>query len=211
MNMKNIGVIGTGKVGLGLIKHLANINHHILIANEGHPALLSETASSFGGSVTAVSQDDIISRAEIIFLAVPWVAINQIAEKASSASGKLIIDATNNIISLQPFKTENLGEVSTGEHVQQLFHTHHVVKAFNTLTAETLQNPTPNDLGKTVIFLSGENDSAKSKASDIISLMGFEPVDLGSFKDAANLQEIGRPLSGIEFIKVKGSKVAHKQ
>lgn len=98
-----------------------------------------------------------------------------------------------------------------GGYVQELFSGHHVGKVFNTLPSETLQNPAVNNIGKTVIFLSGDDDLAKTQAAELISLTGFEPVDLGSLESAAHFREIGRPLSGIEFIKVKGSEVAHKR
>lgn len=206
---KPIGIIGTGKIGIAIMKHLAGKGHPIMIGNDRDPATWQDTTLLFDGSVSAHRVEDIMLKAEIIFLAVPWIAVYEIAQKASASLCKIFIDATNNIINIDPFQIAALGELSSGEYVQKLFSTHHVVKAFNTLFAETLANPTRNKIGSTVIYLSGNEALPKQEVMKIITLMGFEPIDLGSLKKAAHLQEIGGQFFGVELIKVKNSKNAY--
>jgi len=198
-----IGIIGSGNIGRGLAMHLSRTGYPVLLANSRGPESLEELVASIGGSLKAGELRETIKQSNVIFIAVPWTGLTNLAKEFTDYEGKIIVDATNNIVSVSPFSLADLGGKSTGEFVSELFPAQKVVKAFNTLSAATLANPTKSTDGKTVIVITGDDIEAKKQVATIAEAMGFAPVDLGTFKEAGKIQDVGGALSGIELIKVK--------
>ena len=202
MNYK-IGIIGSGNIGRGLATHLSKTNDQVLIANSRGPESLEELVNAIGGSLKAEELKETIKQSNVIFIAAPWTSLTDLAKEFAGFDGKIIVDATNNIVSVNPFSLADLGGMSTGEFVSELFPAQKVVKAFNTLSAAILDNPTKSTDGATVIVISGDDMEAKKQVAAIAEAMEFAPVDLGTFKEAGKIQDVGGALSGIELIKVK--------
>ena len=198
-----IGIIGSGNIGRGLAIHLSRTGYPVLLANSRGPESLEELVSSIGGSLKAGELKDTIQQSDIIFIAAPWISLENLAKEFAGYDGKIIVDATNNIISVSPFRLADVDNKSTGEFVSALFPAQKIVKAFNTLAAATLAEPTISTAGKTAILISGNDTEAKNQVSMIAEAMGFAPIDIGTFKEAGKLQDVGGALSGIELIKVK--------
>ncbi|GAB4036017.1 NADPH-dependent F420 reductase [Spirosoma jeollabukense] len=197
-----IGIIGSGHIGRGLATHLAKTNHRVLITNSRGPASLTDLVASIGGSLTAAEVSQTIAQSDVLFIAVPWTQLPDLASELNGYNGKIIIDATNNIVSVSPFRLADTAGKSTGEYVAGLFPAQRVVKAFNTLAAATLAQPSQTSLGSSVIVMSGDDADAKKEVAEITKTMGFEPLDLGTFRQGGHLQDVGGALSGIELIKV---------
>lgn len=198
-----IGIIGSGHIGRGLATHLAKTNYRVLITNSRGPASLAGLVASIGGSLTAADFSQTIAQADVLFIAVPWTQLADLATELKGYSGKIMVDATNNIVSVSPFRLADTAGKPTGEYVAALFPTQRVVKAFNTLAAATLAQPSQTNLGTTVIIISGDDADAKKEVAGITKAMGFEPIDIGTFRQGGHLQDVGGALSGFEFIKVK--------
>ena len=197
-----IGIIGSGHIGRGLATHLAKTTHRVLLTNSRGPASLTDLVASIGGSLTAADFKETIAQADVLFIAIPWTQLPDLATELQGHSGKIIVDATNNIITFSPLELADTAGKSTGEYVSDLFPAHRVVKAFNTLPAATLAQPSQTNLGSTVIFINGDDDDAKKDVADITKAMGFEPIDIGTFKQGGPLQDVGGAFAGIELIKV---------
>ncbi|RIV23940.1 NADP oxidoreductase [Fibrisoma montanum] len=198
-----IGIIGSGHIGRGLATHLAKTTYPVLITNSRGPESLTDLVASIGGSLTAADLNQTIAQADVLFIAVPWTQLSDLANELQRYSGKIIVDATNNIVSVNPFQLADTAGKTTGEYVAALFPDQRVVKAFNTLAAAALAQPTQSDLGNTVIIISGDDDDAKKEVADITKAMGFEPIDIGTFQQGGALQDVDGALSGVELIKVK--------
>jgi predicted dinucleotide-binding enzyme len=198
-----IGIIGSGNIGQGLAVHLSKTNYQVLLANSRGPESLQELVASIGGSLKAGELRETIRQSDVIFIAVPWTGLTNLAKEFNGYEGKIIVDATNNIVSVSPFSLADLGGKSTGEFVADLLPAQKIVKAFNTLSAATLAQPTKSTDGTTVIVISGDDPEAKKQVATIAEGMGFAPVDLGTFNEAGKIQDVGGALSGIELIKVK--------
>ena len=198
-----IGIIGSGNIGRGLALHLSGTGHQVLISNSRGTESLEAVVHAIGGSLKASELKETIRQCDVIFIAVPWTSLTNLAEEFIGYEGKIIVDATNNIVSVSPFKLADLGGESTGEFVSALLPAQKVVKAFNTLSAATLTSPTKSTEGTTVIVISGNDTEAKKQVALISQAMGFSSIDIGTFKEAGRLQDVGGALSGIELIKVK--------
>ena len=116
-----IGIIGSGHIGRGLASHLAKTNYPVLITNSRGPASLTELVASIGGSLTAAEFSQTIAQADVLFMAVPWTQLSDLANELQGYSGKIIVDATNNIVSVSPFQLADTAGKSTGEYVAALF------------------------------------------------------------------------------------------
>src|SRR5690606_18890368 len=91
-----IGIIGSGNIGGNLGKHWAKAGHEVLFTSR-HPEKLTQLALDAGGNSKAVSLDEAWeANADVYLLAVPFVAIDELAEHYAGEYGnKIIIDATN--------------------------------------------------------------------------------------------------------------------
>jgi 8-hydroxy-5-deazaflavin:NADPH oxidoreductase len=61
-----------------------------------------------------------------------------------------------------------------------------------------IQDFSPNK-PRTVLFTSGDDAEAKQRVMELINSTGLVAIDLGPLRAGGAMQEIGAPLSGIEF------------
>jgi hypothetical protein len=76
-----------------------------------------------------------------------------------------------------------------------------VVKAFNTLPAAVLASDPHSNGGRRVLFISGDDATAKQEVAQLIDRIGFVAIDLGDFEMGRRLQQFpGGPLAGINTV-----------
>lgn len=135
---------------------------------------------------------------DIVLIAVPWPNIKDLT-KLTDWNGKIVIDASNRFEQGDGIEDDGL---ASSEVVQNYLPGAKVVKAFNTLLAKVLaENPDVGN-GKKVLFISGDDKNAKTVVSEIVSKIGFAPIDLGTLAGGGKLQQFKWPLNGQNFIKV---------
>jgi hypothetical protein len=200
----NIGIIGAGHIGQALASHLAKTNHSVLISNRKGPTSLQGIVDSFGGVLKAADLKQTVDESDILFLAIPWGGHAEFSTYLEGHQGKILVDTTNNIVSMFPLRVTDLNGKTTGEHVADLYPGQHVVKAFNTLPSFTLAKEPATTAGNTVIVLSGDDQEAKAKVVDLANTMGFATIDLGTLKES-KLQDPGNALSNVELVKIKAN------
>ena len=77
-----------------------------------------------------------------------------------------------------------------------------VVKAANTLGAEVLGSDPHETGGRRVIFVSGDDDDAKSAVASLFEDAGFAAIDLGGLATGGVMQQIHHPLAGVNLIRL---------
>jgi len=77
-----------------------------------------------------------------------------------------------------------------------------VVKAFNTLFAVLLGADPAVPGGRRVLFVSGDDASARTAVVDLIERLGFAAVDLGGLAEGGRAQQFGGGASGKEFVQI---------
>jgi 8-hydroxy-5-deazaflavin:NADPH oxidoreductase len=75
-------------------------------------------------------------------------------------------------------------------------------KAANTLSAEVLASDPHQANGQRVIFMSGDTDDAKAGVLALFQDAGFAGIDLGDLATGGAMQQIRRPLAGVNLIRV---------
>ena len=87
-------IIGCGKIGTGLARTFARKKVDVAIANTRGPETLASLREELGPTVFPQSVQDAY-QAEIIFLAVPFPAHEDVAKKFKQWNGKIVVDVTN--------------------------------------------------------------------------------------------------------------------
>jgi len=188
----NIGIIGSGKMGIALGKIWANNGHRLLFSHSRDQQKLKALAELVGAK--AGTPQEAAQFGEVIMLAVPYPALQQVLKTAGLLEGKVVITCVSG---LKPdFEGKTIGlpanlEVSVAEQIANLAPGAKVVEAFNTTFAEILQaqsrqfgNEQPS------VFYCGDDESAKAIVAGLISECGYKAVDAGPLIAARALESL---------------------
>ena len=196
-----IGIIGAGEIGQAFAKHVARAGYEVILSNSRGAESLTPLVRRLGSNVKAGSVQE-AAATDIIFLAVPWQHLTQVATEVQSWEERIVIDPTNAIIP-PDYQLPDFGGKTSSEVVTSLLPGARLVKAFNTLTPEVLARNPQEAGGRRVIFFSGNDTAAKTIVAGVIDAMGFAGVDLGGLADGGKLQQFpGGPLPDLNLIKL---------
>lgn len=180
-----IAIIGTGSVGSALGRGLAQAGHEVVfgVRDTGKPQVgkLVEEAGARSDSIAAA-----VSAAEVVVLAMPWGAAQEVIQTAGGLSGKIVLDCIN------PLKPD-LSGLETGdarsaaEQVAVWAPGARVVKIFNSTGAGNMADPVYGEDRATMLYC-GDDAGAKEVAAQLAADLGFEPVDAGPLSAAYLLE-----------------------
>jgi predicted dinucleotide-binding enzyme len=181
---ETIAIIGTGEVASALGPEFAAQDHEIVYGSrnpnrEGVRELVERT----GPNASATGQAEAAARADIVVLAVPWDVVEEVVHNLGDLSGKIIVDPTNPRIVGDDGLRDFAFDSSNGELIQRLAPHASVVKAFNTMTWETMVEPSTTG-GPVSVPIVGNDPGAKVAVAALIEGMGLEPIDLGPIRYA---------------------------
>ena len=195
--MSTISIVGTGNVGTALARVFARSRVGAMIANTRGPRSFPELAAEVAPTVRATTLEE-ARQADVLFLAIPFLAVQPFAASQPQWLGKIIVDATNSF--MVPNQEQLLaGRLST-EIVIDAFPGAEVVKAFNQLPANVLARPLPAGDGKTVIFMASNSVDASKEISRIAEQLGYSPVELGRVDEGGRLIQARNALVLRHFI-----------
>ncbi|MCL5316915.1 MAG: NADPH-dependent F420 reductase [Thaumarchaeota archaeon] len=183
-----IGFIGCGKMGGNLAKRFAAAGHPVKVsARKIEDA--QERAKQCGKNVSAGSVKEAAEFGDIVVLAVPYKEIPSALKNAGDLTGKILLDVTN---ALKPDAMELAVGYSTSasEEISKIAPQAKVVKAFNTVLAQVVENP-KFPAGKPAVFVASDHKDAKKKVMDLANQIGFEAYDAGPLKNARLLEPLG--------------------
>lgn len=188
-----IGIIGSGEVaqtlGSGFLKH----GHEVMLGTRDASKLADWLKGNAKGKVGGFAETG--KFAEVVVLAVKGGAAADAVRGAGAANiaGKAVIDATNPIAEEAPvngvlkFSTDI--NLSLMEKLQQTFPEAHFVKAFNSVGASQMVNPTYKE-GKPTMFICGNDSAAKQKVTWILDQFGWETADMGKAEAARAIEPL---------------------
>jgi predicted dinucleotide-binding enzyme len=177
-NMKghamNIVIVGAGNVGRALAGGWRKTGHQITFAvRDPDKAGLAELKTQGFGVVRTEAAS---AAADVIVLAVPWLAVQATLKALGALGGKIVVDATNPVA---PGLTLAIGHSdSAGETVARLAPGARVVKAFNTTGAGNMADGKYPGR-KLMMPVAGDNAEAKRIVMGLASELGFDPIDAG--------------------------------
>ena len=185
----NYAIIGSGKVGSALAHLFTRAGIAVSIANTRGPETIRPLVEALGDTVTAATVEDALD-ADVIFLAIPFVAVEAFARVHADWSGKIVIDATN-AYGVSP---EVMAGRLSSDIVAKAVPGASVVKAFNQLPAGVLARDPAQDGGRRVVFVSSNEDEASTTIKGLAEQLGFSPILVGRIDEGGRLLHIPGPL-----------------
>jgi predicted dinucleotide-binding enzyme len=190
-------IIGVGKIGSPLARHLVNGGEPVVLAAKDH-AGAEALAQELGPLARAASVEDAITGADVVVFAVWLDTIKElIAKDAGLLEDKVVVDPSNPLgfdESGQMIRTLPEGQ-SSGALVSALLPTGaHYVKAFGTLAAEGLASGADREPRRAVLFYATDDDAAATTVEQLIRAAGFEPLKVGGVADAGRIEMPGGDL-----------------
>ncbi len=185
-----IAIFGAGSVGGTLGSSWADKGHEIFF---GVPNPTSDKTQALLNKIGSNAQAGTVAEAsrfsDVIVLATPWTATESAIKAAGDLSGKTILDCTN---PLKPdFSSLSVGfTTSGGEQVAQWAVGAKVVKTLNQTGSENMGDPVYGTQ-PSVMFVCGDDETAKATALTLVRDLGFDAVDGGGLKIARLLEPLG--------------------
>lgn len=181
-----VTLIGAGSMGSGLARHIARAGHALTVTGRDSAkakALAEATGAAFRASGAA-------DGADVVIVATGYGDAVTALASAGDLSGKVVIDITN------PLTADYMGltighSTSAAEEIQKAFPAVRVVKAFNTVFAQTLAAGPLLDGEIVPVYFAGDDAAAKELVQALIQSTGFAPVDAGGLKNARYLEPLG--------------------
>lgn len=177
-------IVGTGNIGSALARLFARAHIDVTIANTRGPESFRPLTAELGPTVHPGTITEAIE-GDVIFIAIPFGAVETFGRTLPDWTGKIVVDTTNS------FWTPNADQLLNGrpssEFVTDAFPGATVVKAFNQLPANVLAAEVPADHGKRVVFISSNNIAASTVVGELATGLGLAPIELGRIDEGGRL------------------------
>ena len=186
----NITVIGSGSMGSGLVKQLSGAGHRVLVIGRD-AAKADALARRHGASAVSAAE---AAASDVIFVATGYADAVAALQALGRLEGKVVVDVTN------PLTADYMGltvghTASAAEEIARELPAARVVKAFNTIFAQVLDDGARLGGQPVPVFVAGDAAEAKSVVASIARSMGFDVIDAGGLKNARYLE----PLAGLNI------------
>ena len=189
-------IIGVGNIGSTVARHLVAGRETVVLAakDEAHAQAL---ANELGPLARAASVDEAIGAADAVVLALWLDQIKELVpQQAAALENKVVVDPSN------PLGFDESGQMlrtlpedqSAGSIVASLLPANsHYVKAFGTLSAESLAEAANRD-PRVALFFATDDDAAVTTIERLIRAAGFDPVKAGGALAALRIEMPGGDL-----------------
>jgi len=186
-----VAVIGTGDMGDSFGPRLAALGYQVIYGSRS-PSSDKVTAlvTRTGHGATAATQKEAAQQADILLLAIPWPAMETVAQNLGDLGGKVVID-----MSWPPSDYAEDGysritiETSAAELIQGWNPDAMVAKAFLTVWSHVIDDPSTAG-GPVSIPIASDHRYAKEKTAQIAADLGLHPADAGPLRYARNIESM---------------------
>jgi predicted dinucleotide-binding enzyme len=187
-----VAVIGTGDMGDSLGPRFAELGYPVIYGSrdpdsEKVRALVQKT----GHGASAATQIEAAQAGKIVVLAVPWPAMETVAQSLGSLDGKLVIDFSMPSVQGEDGYMVSLVETSSAEMIQSWNPGATVVKAFASLGSFVIDEPQVTG-GPVTVPIAADDRAAKEQVAAIVAAMGLDPVDAGPLRLAREIEALQR-------------------
>lgn len=179
-----ISIIGAGNIGGTIAREFVKAGHAVKLAASKGADAVREKADAIGAE--PVSAQDAVAGAEVIVLSIPFGAIPDVAALFADVPADVVVVDTSNYY---PHRDGNIAEVDAGKPesiwVSETL-CRPVIKAFNAVLADTLQNHgKPSGAPDRIALpIAGDDPVAKKIAEELVDITGFDTVDAGGLAES---------------------------
>ena len=192
-------IIGTGGVGSTLASYFAKDGIEVALANTRGADAVEPVARKLGQGVVAKSLDEAL-KADVIFIAVPFLKFKDVASALPDWTGKIVIDVTNAFTLPAEVQEAEFGARPSSEANAERVPGAKLVKAFNQLAVKDLASPVPAG-GKRVVFVSSDDEDASTKVARLAERLRFAPIEIGKLDEGGRLIQAPNALVFQDLIK----------
>jgi hypothetical protein len=193
-----VAIIGTGDMGDSLGPRFAELGYPVIYGSRDPGGDKAQAvAHQAGPGARVTSQKEAAQAGEIVILAVPWPAMETVAQNLGSLDGKIVIDISFPHRQAEDGYYEPLLETSSAEMIQQWNPGAKVLKTFALQASYVIDDPDVVG-GPVSIPIAGDDREAKEQVAGIIVAMGLDPVDAGPLRLSRELEAMQR-LYGVPF------------
>ncbi|MFE5140768.1 NADPH-dependent F420 reductase [Streptomyces fagopyri] len=180
-------IVGSGNIGSALARLFARAGVEVSIANTRGPQSITELAASLGPTVRAMTLAEALA-SDVIFMAIPFGAVEAFGNALPDWNGKIVVDTTN------AHYAANADDILKGrlssQYAADVLPGAQIVKAFNQLPAQTLAAEVPSGQGKRVVFVSSDSGEASSRIAELAGTLGLSAVELGRIDEGGRLIQV---------------------
>jgi len=192
-----IGILGAGHVGLAVGRRVIGAGHRVKLSSARGAQALTPVARGIGAEAASVSE---AAAADLVLLAVPWPAVADTLDPLPDWQGRILIDATNPFVTINPLELADLEGRSASVIVAEHAPAARVVKAFNTITMANFEKGPRQGGARRVLFVSGDDVASKRTVQELITELGYATIDLGGLDEGGRMQQPGGPLAGLDLL-----------
>jgi 8-hydroxy-5-deazaflavin:NADPH oxidoreductase len=203
-----IGIIGGGNMASGLGKFWAKNGHELMFSFSRSEQKLKDLAASVSDTAQTGTPAEAVAFADVVLLAVPWVAVPEALQAAGSLSGKLLFSCVN---ALKPDMSGMAVGTTTSaaEEIAKLAPGARVVEGLPLFAEVLLSGDTHFDGQEATVFYCGDDAEAKAIVAGLLKETAVEAIDLGSLSTARYLEPAMMMLIQLAYVQQKG-QVAFK-
>jgi predicted dinucleotide-binding enzyme len=187
-----IGIIGSGMIGGTLGTLWAHAGHDVMFSSR-KPQELHGLVERAGARASSGTPEEAARFGDVVFVSIPFKAVPEVGRNLSRhLQGKVVLDSGN------PYP-ERDGDIArevldsgrgTGPFVASWFLGARVVRAFNSVWYQTLQQEAHRKAPRVGIPLASDDPEAIDTAAALVRDAGFDPVIVGNL-DRAREFDVG--------------------
>ncbi|KAK3543561.1 hypothetical protein QTP70_023897, partial [Hemibagrus guttatus] len=172
-----VAILGSGDFSRSLAMRLVACGFGVAV---GSRCVRRISPGLFLDAVELNSQEAAVAKAKsLVFMALFPEHYSSLLGLRTALAGKILVDVSNAV-------ELNSKRSSNAERLAEMFPDSVVVKAFNTISAWTLQTGAQD--GNRQVLLCSDSAEAKREVAQLTRRMGFYPVDVGNLSCAQHLE-----------------------
>jgi 8-hydroxy-5-deazaflavin:NADPH oxidoreductase len=195
-----LGIVGTGMVGAGAARRAVDAGLDVVLSNSRGPEALAGLVAELGPRARAATPAEAARAGDLVLAAVPLTARDQLPR--ADLAGKTVIDPMNYAVYPGSHIPElDRDELTSSELVQRGLAGARVVKALHNIGPRQLLDlfRPAGAPDRTALPLSGDDPAAKKEVADLLDVLGFDAVDLGTLAESWR-SEPNTPLYALPYV-----------
>ncbi len=178
---ETVAIIGTGDMGNSLGPKLAEIGYRVIYGSrDASRDYVQALVERTGHGASATTQKNAAGAASMVLLAVPWPAMEQVAQNLGDLSGKIVIDVSFPFRQGEDGYPESMVATSSAEMIQR-WNPGAIVVKWSLPTAYYIDEPLA--LGhRPANWIASDDREAKEKLARIAYEIGQDPIDAGPLR-----------------------------
>ena len=179
-------------MGDSLGPRFAELGYRVVYGSRNPDSEKSQNLVSMTGKNASITTQILAAQAaDIVVLAVPWPAMESVAQNLGSLDGKIVIDISIPSEQAEDGYYVSMVATSSAEMIQSWNPGARVVKAFGTQASYVIDDPDVVG-GPVTVPIAADDREAKEQVARIVAAMGLDPVDAGPLRFAREIEALQR-------------------